>query len=306
MRTCEMQKQITEQTLAYAQTEYGNQYAFGIMQVTKANYAYTGLAIRPKDVATYWNATLDLDELAKIVSDKGYGEKDNSIVEHAVDHFVETAIREQDKINFAIRTLEKYDAAKDQICIRLLDPERNQDFLKDKIVRPFLNLSEVVYAELTNADGTVLSTCVPAERLHGWGKSANEVLDQAEENTRSREYMILQMPRFLYVEPNEEPKIHIASTADNLYGASILLTSRLWDFAKEQDSDLYILPSSVHELLLIKKQDMNEPDELVKIVKSVNRSDAIEAKDVLADCAYYLDKTTGEIKVLCEPDKTLN
>lgn len=60
--------------------------------------------------------------------------------------------------------------------------------------------------------------------------------------------------------------------------------------------DVYVLPSSQHELILVPVTDSYDydPKELLEMVKEVNRTQ-VEAEDYLADHVYLLD---GRTKVL--------
>lgn len=56
----------------------------------------------------------------------------------------------------------------------------------------------------------------------------------------------------------------------------------------------YILPSSVHEVLIVPKGTEMEPQELGKIVREVNRTEVSRA-DVLSDRVYEYDREKEKI-----------
>ena len=74
-------------------------------------------------------------------------------------------------------------------------------------------------------------------------------------------------------------------------------------FADEKGCNLFILPSSVHEILLICAEKEMCVAELKAIVSSVNRNpNLIEAEEVLSDSVYYYDRGEGEIRIAGEGD----
>ncbi|MCI9356577.1 MAG: hypothetical protein HFH59_03345 [Lachnospiraceae bacterium] len=67
-------------------------------------------------------------------------------------------------------------------------------------------------------------------------------------------------------------------------------------FAEERGKNLYIIPSSIHELLLYPDFGDVSPEELSGYVKEVNRSQ-VPPHDRLSDHIYYYDRKTDEIRI---------
>ena len=60
-------------------------------------------------------------------------------------------------------------------------------------------------------------------------------------------------------------------------------------------SDLYILPSTIHELLAV-PSDIGDPQELRMMVAAVNEND-VPKEELLSDNVYYYDRTTGKVRI---------
>ena len=81
------------------------------------------------------------------------------------------------------------------------------------------------------------------------------------------------------------------------YGASaILLESKLCEMASYADGNIYIIPSSINELLFI-KADGGEEEALLNIIKYVNQT-ALEEEDILSDNLYHYDKDTKKLTLI--------
>ncbi len=81
----------------------------------------------------------------------------------------------------------------------------------------------------------------------------------------------------------------------------MLRADMLKTFANEKGCNLFVLPSSVHEILLICAEKEMCVAELKAIVSSVNRNpNLIEAEEVLSDSVYYYDCRIGEISIAKE------
>lgn len=81
----------------------------------------------------------------------------------------------------------------------------------------------------------------------------------------------------------------------------MLRADMLKTFADEKGCNLFMLPSSVHEVLLICDEKGICAAELKEIVMSVNGDpDVIAAEEVLSDSVYYYDREKEEIRIAGE------
>ena len=71
-------------------------------------------------------------------------------------------------------------------------------------------------------------------------------------------------------------------------------SSKIKALADKLDSDLYILPSSIHELILIPVLENEEVETLRKMVNQVNE-ESVENIDYLSDNVYRFNRNTEEI-----------
>ena len=72
-------------------------------------------------------------------------------------------------------------------------------------------------------------------------------------------------------------------------------TDLLEKFAEQGGCDLYILPSSIHEVLLLKDDEM-PVDELRRMVRSVNRC-VVDEMDRLSDEVYHYQRGSGKLEI---------
>ena len=66
--------------------------------------------------------------------------------------------------------------------------------------------------------------------------------------------------------------------------------------AEKAESDLYILPSSVHEVLVLKADDEIGPKELKMMVTEINGTEVAQ-DEVLTDNVYRYVRESGELEV---------
>lgn len=94
------------------------------------------------------------------------------------------------------------------------------------------------------------------------------------------------------------PKAFIVSNKDRAYGAACLACPEIIGTAiQKMGIDCYILPSSIHDVILIeKKGDFNEIEELRDMVKHVNRTEA-SANEILSDQVFQYNAKTKKIEI---------
>lgn len=95
-------------------------------------------------------------------------------------------------------------------------------------------------------------------------------------------------------------QLHIMTNLGESYGGrAILREDLLREFAQEQGGDFYILPCSVHELLLLKDTGRVTAEELKKMVCEINHGPGmVEPEAKLSDSVYYYNKETDRVEIV--------
>lgn len=130
----------------------------------------------------------------------------------------------------------------------------------------------------------------------------NSIQEQTDSCIRITEDMvepiIQEMLGKIYTEA-KGPKMYVAGNESKNFGAAVILYEKLlMDFAEKIQSDIYILPSSVHEVILIPVE--NETDEVQKLkdmVYEVNHTE-LPKEEILSDSVYLFKRSEGSITKL--------
>lgn len=108
-----------------------------------------------------------------------------------------------------------------------------------------------------------------------------DITEQMQEIVKKRENDILD---------KGEARMFILTNVSQMFGAtSILYENVLQNCAEILNHDLYILPSSIHEVIIIPDEGHYSKDALLLMVKDVNDSQ-VKENEWLADSVYYYDK----------------
>lgn len=91
--------------------------------------------------------------------------------------------------------------------------------------------------------------------------------------------------------------MYVLTNQRGIYGAAAMLYPELLkDFAERQKTDLVILPSSVHEVLLVPVRGSLDFAWFRCMVRSINRSE-VPPEDWLSDQVYVYRRREGRVKI---------
>ena len=281
----------------------GSEVIVELQEVTKVNLSLDGLTIRKRNESIaptiylnqYFNQFNDGRTMDDIVQDiiRVY---ENNHPKNIMDVF-----KTEDFYDF--------DKMKEKIVLKVINTERNLDLLEQvpHLDMEGLGLSVVFYVSLMTGEQSA-GILIKNEHLNLWEKTVSDLLTVAEVNTnRMHAFTIKSMNEVLSgmfgfeedLIPEDVPALYVLTDENKTFGASQLyLKDKIREFAKQQDCDVYILPSSIHELLLLRADFPNlEPSYLKEMVYEVNTTQVSE-EEFLFDGAYKFELATDKIIAL--------
>ena len=201
-----------------------------------------------------------------------------------------------------------YEHIKKNLFYRVVNYEKNKEMLKYTPYERFLDLAVTYrWAAYRNHDG-MASALVRNKELLLWGVTKEQMMKDAKENTEKIFPPV--MRKIQSVMPvkitDMEIPLFVLSNGDYMNGASVMLyKDPLRDFANYMGHDLYILPSSIHEVIAV-SADMGNPTELADMVSEVNMS-AVAIGDRLSNQVYHYDKDLRKVTLATDtPNKRLD
>ena len=215
-------------------------------------------------------------------------------------------IYEQNKNNvtFDVNILKHFDTIKDKIVYKVVNYRSNEKLLEQVPHKRILDLAVVFYCLLDKEYGRSATALIYKNNLKNWNVTIDDVYKAALKNTPDLLHSKISSMAALFEKcgvnvDGEEVDLkdyvpsdmYVLTNESKLNGAAcILYENVLYDFAQKLGADLYILPSSVHEVILLPKLSMFEKDELVNMVKEVN-TEGVAADEVLSDHVYEYNRT---------------
>ena len=202
---------------------------------------------------------------------------------------------------------ETWEEVKPKITIRLVNWEWNRDELTEIPYQKYLDLA--VYCRIVlgkNEDG-IISNVVRKSMLRYWKTSESELWETAKSNFQREEFLIRHIDdeigypkRYLDKFANlygKKDETYVLTNEYRNHGASAMLRMDiLGKFAERMNGDLFILPSSLNEVILLPDRKDREPDFLRSLVQKNNRDYAVDEE--LSENLYYYRREKNRIEVV--------
>lgn len=211
--------------------------------------------------------------------------------------------------------MDDYASVKDHLNMILVNTKANRRVLSRMPHREMEDLSAIVRVEIPMPEGKGTgSVKVTNDLMEYWGVDEEQLFNTALKNMEknaspmlmdienvmeeilsgtSENHNLLASPGEINRSPFET--MYVLSNASRINGAAMLLSpdvmKRIGEIFPE---GVYILPSSIHEVLIVPKNGKAEPAELGKMVREVNRAE-VAKEEVLSDRIYEYDKERGKI-----------
>lgn len=233
-----------------------------------------------------------------------------------------------------------YESVKNRLYVVALNRNNNQDYLRDAVRRDITetDITSVVRVLCTNNQEKGMSSfMVKSGMLEMWGISREEIYEQALKNTERifkpdmrniKEILLSGCMETLSEEEQEEfrgflnldipeqdqraekskeilpyEQYVLTNTAKINGATAILYPNLLQEIGEATQSNFFILPSSIHEVILMKDNGDMNAEELQRMVMEINRTQ-VAPEEVLSDEVYSYDYRQQKLTMATSPIQT--
>ena len=213
--------------------------------------------------------------------------------------------KNRDSVCFNTDFFSDFDKLKGRIIFRLINFEKNKALLAEVPHKKFMDLAIVYYVIVKRSESYMATTMIKNDFLDKWGVNADLLFELAKKNTpKILKARIAPITGFLneisgsdiYDIPDEtESYMFVLTNITRVNGASCMLYNGVLErFSKRLNRDLYILPSSVHELIIVPADENVSSEDLKHIVRDINVK-GVADDEVLSDNVYTFSLKEGKI-----------
>jgi len=241
--------------------------------------------------------------------ESGYGLQ--SVVDAIAGDYVKYDINDVEKNMFQIPSnVYDYEAVKDKLVVNVVNTWRNNDRFEMIPHVEKEDLSCIFKIVVVSDKDHKATITVNNAMLQAWGISSEQLYKEAMANMQRIDPPFMQSMHSVLssfgVLPDddipEERMMYIISNDSKMGGAVYMFSDELLSgLAEKINSDLIILPSSIHEVIAI-SAEFDHIEELEEMVRSIN-STQVEPEEQLSDNVYYYDAKEHELTLASEHEE---
>lgn len=288
---------------------YGKDYRVTVQDVNKNNgLVLTGITILKKECNIA--PTIYLNQVFEQYQE---GRTMESICREIIRVYEENVVH----TDFDVSYVTDFAKVQNRICYKLINAEKNETLLADAPHVMLEDLAIIFYVLVSkDSDGTGTIT-VKNSMLSFWNVDTDILYKHALVNTQrlfrgTVQSMASVMTEILSHKLDEESArefydmmvgeddmipMYVCTNVDKLNGAGVILyQGLLQEFADRVGSDFYILPSSIHETLLIPANSDMDIEYLRDMVRTVNKTE-VAPDEILSDSVYYYNRLTDRVEI---------
>lgn len=294
------------------QNMFGETGAVLINQVQKVNQSRIGMTIKTDE-----NTVSPMIYLEECYNEFKKGKELFDIAKDIIQILKNSSLN----VDSLHSKLMDYEWIKKRLRVKVINQKRNESLLKGVPHEKQLDLALVSYVVLD--EDSKMTSLVLDSMVAMWNINPVELLEQAKQNTKvSNSVSIQKMNDFILdmilqsngcqdediieqelqemltmqLQEQEQMDLYIVTNHTKCNGAYVMFQKEvLSQLAGQLGSGLYILPSSVHEILVVSCNGVTAKD-LRNMVQDVNQT-TVSAEEYLSDSVYYFDPITKELSI---------
>lgn len=204
----------------------------------------------------------------------------------------------------------RWDVIRHHIYAKLVNTDMNREALSMIPHRHFLDLAVVYYIKVSGVAGDegMASILIQNNYMEMWGQSEESLYKIAAANIRiDGEPVFMDMETLLQgvmpegMSPLDgekmDVKMYVLTNSDRTFGAvEIMDKNTLRGISEKLADDFIVLPSSIHEIIIIPSNKAPEYSELKNMVLEVNVTQ-VDAEERLSYHVYRYDRNEGILKM---------
>ena len=294
--------EFVERIVSMVGEDMGDGFTVSVQQVIKRNNtAKDALIIRKRSRGESIAPVIFLEPYFEVYS-QGQSMEDcvmrieNSYWKNAADEKMAGEVK---------NTASDWEKVKRHVYPFLISREANRELLKDLVYKEFLDLALCYMVRFDGTDGSS-NFNISRTLFHSWGVSREELHFYALANMNKDGYRVTGMEELIaeltpgmaeQELPVKQEIMYVATNKNRMYGAAGMLLDAHFLTCRFGMRNFYIVPSSIHEVILVPDGDKLTAEELSNMVREVNQ-EQVDPEERLSDHVYYYDWDKGEIQIV--------
>ena len=227
---------------------------------------------------------------------------------YSIEHITERIVNIYHEVKFEhswdVHSIKDFEAMKPKIVYKLVHAQKNQTLLNTMPFIAYLDFAIVFYILFEIDDSGTATIPITYDLINLWNTSFEEVQKYAFQNApvllpadfKPMQIVIEElMGEKIDCEEQFEDMMYVLTNSIRSFGAACILYDDIKeDIFQTIGENYYILPSSIHEMIIIPESNSPSRVYLNEMVDEVNRTQ-LDEEEFLSDHVYYYD---GKSKTL--------
>ena len=204
-----------------------------------------------------------------------------------------------------------FDNVKDRIFPRLVNSEAQAEYLANKPHKEVADLAMLYAIRVHQDEQGIAEAVIDNDLLDMWDADIEDLNKAAKENLEKQEPVFINLEDALFgamsgekvntsiedVDINDyEMPFFLLTNQQKVKGASMVMNEKVMDKITGKFGDIYILPSSTDEVIIVPKSVAGDIEMLANMVKNVNE-ESVKPEDRLSNNVYEYDAGSQELKI---------
>jgi len=223
-------------------------------------------------------------------------------LDEIIDNILRINSRNVQSIDIDAEELTDLEKGRENIYFKVISTDRNRILLGMVPHREILDLSIVYYYKIYAEGIGSGSVLIYNSHIKNWEISEDELFDIAYENTvRNDDFRLVPMnsllkelmgggelPFELEDACDSDKMMHVLTTNNGVFGAAGIVRDDILKRFAETHGAFYVIPSSIHDLILLPDDPSYEAEAILGTIAEVNK-EQVDPMEVLSDNLYYYD-----------------
>ena len=223
---------------------------------------------------------------------------------HIVESIIEVYHEVKFEHNWNIQTVKDFDLMRSKIAYKLILENKNELLLQSMPYVAYLDFAIIFYILFEIDESGTATIPITHELMQIWEVTLDDIQKHAFRNAPELLPAVFKPMKVVIdellgtqlrdEESSEELMFVLTNSLKSFGAACILYDGMLDEISSQLGENFYILPSSIHEMIIIPESNSPTREHLDEMLTDVNQTHVAD-EEVLAERVYYYDRDTHQL-----------
>ena len=225
-------------------------------------------------------------------------------ISHIVDSMLEVYHEVKFEHNWNIQTVKDFELMRPKIVYKLILANKNERLLQSMPYIAYLDFAIVFYILFEIDESGTATIPITHELMQIWEVSLDEIEHHAFQNAPELLPAVFKPMKVIidellgtnacYENCPDDLMFVLTNSLKSFGAACILYDGMLDEISEKLGENFYLLPSSIHEMIIIPESNSPSREALDEMITDVNQTH-VDEEELLAEHVYYYNRATRQL-----------